>query len=90
MSVLHINTLWLWQYHFQRSVNPLKSSSQKTFASPCLVSELCVREKVGGREERMEERERMHFIEPYFAEVIFETIRLVSHSSALGVTSYTI
>lgn len=41
----------------------MKSSSQKTFVSPCLVSELCVREKSekegqrkdGGKEE---ERER--------------------------------
>lgn len=54
------------------------------------MSELCVREEVGGSEERMEERERMHFIEPYFAEVIFKTIRLVSHLSAMVSLSYAI
>lgn len=54
------------------------------------MSELCVREKVGGSEERMEERERMHFIEPYFAEVVLKTVHLVSHSSAMVSLSYAI
>lgn len=31
----------------------------------------------------MEELDRMHFIEPYFAEVVFKTICLVSHTSAI-------
>lgn len=38
----------------------------------------------------MEERERMHFIEPYFAEVVFKTICLLSHSCAMVSLSYTI
>lgn len=70
----------------------MKSSSQKTFVSPCLVSEPCVREKSekegrgkdGGKEEERErEREGGQFIKPYSAETAFQTMPLVSYLFAM-------